>query len=211
MAYQNTIPGPNDFLTDSQVDLQNNFISLQASWIINHVNFDIANTGKHPRIDFPVQAPAPVFGVAGENGLYNFLNATTTKNELYVHKQTQAGTADIPFTASFLSDTVPTNNQDGWTYLPSGVLLRWGSRQVGGAPIGGGIITVTDAGLPAFNNLSTVFIEPNCPGVTDANFAVSFIDILNVTQFRVYCSNRTTPNAYTGATAVFIRYLMIGR
>ena len=32
----------------------------------------------------------------------------------------------IPFTQSILSTVTPLINSNGWTYLPSGIIMKWG-------------------------------------------------------------------------------------
>jgi hypothetical protein len=75
MAYQQNIPQPTDIKSKSQADILGNFQAL--------VSFG------NGYADLPVQIVAPSFA-AGNDGVYTLNNAVTTKNELYVHKQTSA-------------------------------------------------------------------------------------------------------------------------
>lgn len=201
MAYQNNIPTGSQRLKDSQQDLLDNFAAIQTLVAVNHGTFGAADEGKHKWVAFPLQGSAPSFS-AGEEGLYNQLFATTSKNELYVHKQTNAGTADIPYTASILSTvTAPAAGSAGWTYLPSGIILRW--EQVASAT---GLTTVTLSGVtfPTFTQIITVFVTPFSTSTSDVDFAVRFVDVLSTTQFRVYVSSRTSTGSGTGGFKMFI-------
>jgi hypothetical protein len=117
MAYQPNKPEATDQLSQSQTDLQNNFQSINTSFNQNHVTFDIADTGKHKFIQFPVQAADPV-AVAGQVDVYNKLFGAV--NELYIQKSN--GT-QVPVTAS-------TQAQTGYCYLPCGLIMKWGRGTV---------------------------------------------------------------------------------
>lgn len=205
MAYDQTIPKATDRLKDSQPQLLANFAAIKTLVDINHVTFDDASgdQGKHKWVSFPSQGSAPVF-LAGEEGLYNLVYATTVKNELFVHRQTGATTAETPFTASLLStDSAPAANTEGWSWLPSGLLIKWGR---GG---GTGAVTVTypvGATIPAFTQVLNVQITTLSSLGSDSNtFARLRSDASNL-SFTAWCSPRTT----TGSAAVNFTYLAIG-
>lgn len=204
MAYQNDIPKATDRLKDSQSDIQDNFAELETYLEINHVEFGNANQGKHKWVTFPAQTVAPTFA-SGEEGLYNlpFNNNTSVLNELFVHKQTSTGTSDIPFTASILSqNATPASLAAGWSYLPSGLLVKWGSAS------GNGTTTVNLPGTdPAFNTIFNVLLTPFAAGSSDSNFSVRFIGLVSPSQFQVYVSSRTNTGAAPGA----FQFLVIGR
>ena len=126
-VYDENIPLVAQKLNYTQPIIKSNFQAIKELIEENHIDFNsVAGVGKHSKIDLPVQAPVPAFA-NDDNGLYTFLNATTGKNELYVHKQI-AGVATgtgIPFTASVLSNTAASANMIGWAYLPSGILIKW--------------------------------------------------------------------------------------
>jgi hypothetical protein len=200
MAYKNNIPQPTDFLSVSQADLLNNFSALQTLIDINHVDFASSDQGKHKWVTFPVQGSAPSF-LAGEEGIYNLNNVATTKNELYVHKQTGATTAEIPFTASTLStNSAPASGAGAWTYLPSGILLISGDGNCNGTT------TVTISIPVTINALLSVLVCPFSTTAGDVNIAVRLIQILSATTFSVYGSSRTS----TGAASGSFQWLAIG-
>lgn len=201
MAYDANIPQPNDQLKDSQADLLANFQAIKALIDINHDTFGSPTEGKHKFVSFPVQTPVPTFS-AGEDGLYNRLYAVTNKNELFSHIQTFAGTSNIPSTASILGQATPGASTNGWTYLPSGILMHWGLFS------GNGSATVTvDASFAPFTAIFTVILCPVNPAVGDVDFAVRLVDIISPTQFTAYFSSRTT----VGAAAGSAKALIIGR
>lgn len=158
MAYQNDIPKATDRLKDSQSDLLNNFASIYNLVNQDHVIFDAVGQGKHKQVSLPVQSPAPTFA-AGEVGLYSFLDPTTSKNELYINKTNQVTVTQIPASASLLSiSSTPVAGSNGWTYLPSGILIKWG------------ITTVSIGSLQAIN--TTIATGPNYSAILGAQVSI---------------------------------------
>ena len=129
------------------------------------------------------------------------MNATTTKNELYIHKITGATTVEIPFTASTLSTvSAPATNAGQWSYLPSGLLISSGSA----TGISGSVVITPFAG-PGFTNILSVLVCPYGTGAGDLNFAVR-VQAITATTFTVYVSSRTGSGAAVGG----LQYLAIG-
>ena len=125
MAYKATIPVSTDQLDVSQGDLLANFTELNTVMGVNHYTFNTGNDGKHKTAIFP-QAAAPAAAGAAEVGLYSkscTIGANPAAPEFYINKTA----LQTPFTAADKSAT-------GWTYLPSGVILKWG-QGVTGTPI----------------------------------------------------------------------------
>jgi len=189
-VYNNT-PNAIDRISATQAPIQTNFVSLNTSFNVNHYQIDdAANWGKHLFVQLPVQAPAPTFA-AGETGIYTFANPTTGKNELYVHKQTQAGTAEVAMTASTLSSVAPSNNQDGWTKLPSGIILAWYTvvgtlgTAVTDVNIGGTVVDV-------FTNIFAVLPTPYWNDTGATTYAVRLVSITSNTVFRLKATGLTT-------------------
>lgn len=203
MAYNANVPQPTDLLSQSQSDLLNNFIALQTLIDVNHVDFASGDQGKHKFITFPVQSPAPTFA-AGEEGLYSFLNTTTSQNELYVHKQTGATTAEIPFTASVLSaNSAPILNSGGWTYLPSGILMLFGHGTANGNTAF--TFAALNPGAPVFTNVLSMVL---CTAYNNSSDGNGFVRLSGYTStgFNAYGSARTT----VSTASVSFQYLAIG-
>lgn len=191
--------GASQTLNSSRNNVASNFQVISNDFAVDHVAYNTTGEGKHNKVTLPVQSAAPTF-TGSDDGLYNLLNATTNLNELYVHKQTNAGTNDIPMTASILSTTTIANNDvPGWTMLPSGILMRWLTCS------GTGLITVAlPSGPIPFNAIHTVLLTPWNPSGSDANFAVRLVSIITNSQFSVYFSSRTSTGAAAGAARVLV-------
>lgn len=205
MPYQANIPQPNNRIKDSQSDILQNFQAIDTVFAEDHEPFNSADEGKHVSVRLTAQSPAPSFG-ATEVGIYNatYNNNTSIRNEVFVHKKTSSSSINVPMTASILSQngTVGTNAA-GWTYLPSGILMHWGSAS------GSGFVNVaTNPNFPAFAQVFTVQVSPAQSGTGDLNYAVRIDNILT-NGFDVYVSSRTGtgPAAQPGS----FQYLIIGR
>lgn len=197
-TYDNTIPQASQRLKDSQPDLLENFQAIQELVEVNHVTFNTADFGKHKFVTFPVQNPAPTFG-ATELGLYSFLNGTTAKNELYVNKISGATQKQIPMTASTLSaSSAPASGTGGWTYLPSGMFMTFGSGNANG-------LTTVTLSTPPPNAILNVQLTAAGNTTTYSNQTVRFIDILSNSQFRMFGSLNGAAGA-TGFTFLVIGY-----
>lgn len=190
MAYQANIPQATDALSQSQLDIQNNFGAIQTLIDVNHVDFASADQGKHKWVTFPVQGSAPSFNI-GELGLYNLAYAPTSRNELFV---TNAVGSSYPITASYINTNV------GWTYLPSGMLMVWG---FGTITVGGSIV-VAYSSIPNFPGFA---VSASIPQITRVGSGTSsnFVTVFNYsnTQFTVYSS--------AGGNSVSFTWMSIGK
>lgn len=200
MSYNQNIPQPTQRLKDSQPQLLANFQALYDFLNVNHSIFGTGGSleGKHKWISFPNQLASPPTGsnfLAGEQGLYNFIYPTTTKNELYVHKQATLGLTEVPMTASSLSaGGAPSGS--GWTYLPSGTLLMWYPVSAGPNPVN--YVTAKPAGFPAINITGVqASIAQNS---TTPDVAVTIIDNSDFLRF----SQRTTTTPVTSGCRAYI-------
>lgn len=128
MAYNGNIPQPTDQMSQSQQDLLDNFTEINNFVNTDHGPFNGATQGQHVKVTLPNAAP-PVFPNPNTDiGFYNANGVTSTLPEGYVHKHI-AGPAniDVPFTESILGTNASPGLTSGWTYLPSGILLKWGT------------------------------------------------------------------------------------
>jgi hypothetical protein len=168
MPTYSIIPNATDIISQSQSQIQTNFQSIQTLIDVDHVDFSNGvNYGKHNKVTFPVQGTAPTFA-SGEVGLYNLLpvsSPVTGVDELYINKQNSGAAVQIPMTASILSTNgSPAAFSNGWTYLPSGILLKWGqstdsSQLVGNSTAArGNVIFPVNANIPVFNQVFQVMV-----------------------------------------------------
>lgn len=132
MPYTANIPQPADIKSQSQGQILNNFLTLGTWAGIDHVTFDAANQGTHAKVSLPSGPNPPTNAFPGiANGM--FCSAGTHVpgiRQTYGRIET-AGPANvnIPYTESILATTTGALTE-GWTYLPSGILLKWGQATI---------------------------------------------------------------------------------
>jgi len=115
MAYNQNIPLATDALKVSQADILANFAELFTFFGVNHQNFGQVGEGKHKFLQMPEQAVAPVTAV-NEAGLYSAVGAISAVTELVFRRENNG--ISIPFTEG-------VNATQGWTRLPSGLIMKW--------------------------------------------------------------------------------------
>jgi hypothetical protein len=141
-SYNPIIPQPTDPQSVSQGDLLNNFGAIETYVDVNHYDFGASSTlpGKHFIVGLPVQGTNPPTNPStaityvfegSEIGVYNFLSDATSQQELYVAKTNSLGvvTTTVPMTAGQQVSAAGFTNP-GFSYLPSGYLLKWGIAQL---------------------------------------------------------------------------------
>lgn len=204
MSFLPNIPQPTDQISISQGNILNNFGILGAiAGNTNPASTSINNTSGFNFINFPVNTIPPITFPAGNIGLYAGLNPTTSQNELYINKTNQATVTQIPATASILSITsAPASATAGWTYLPSGLIIQWGS----------GTVTVpqnfTDVDFPiSFANQCLVVIATPTNSNNGVTTPLIYLNPLNYTQtkFGIACYPGTASGS-PGFTYIAIGY-----
>lgn len=176
--------------------------------------FNIANAGKHTVVSMPPRTVSPPAGAFSgtDRGFYSFVDPVTTRSEIYAHKSLAGGTQEIPITASILSFAGnPGAGSNGWSYLPSGILIKWGIA-VSTLVDPTGVTTVNfpaPGNVPAFTQIFSVIL---CPTANSSSYPIApdiFVTLLNfgTTFMRVRGSSRTN-NAIP--LSVAFQYIAIG-
>lgn len=137
MAYQKTKPLPTDRLKDSQADLQNNFTYLEDNWEVNHGNFNTADSYKNKFSQYLTQSALPAQAGASEFVISSVFNANLGSQSVYFNK--------LPMNAT------RANEQQGWSYLPSGYVIKWGFNALSAAT-NTAIVFNTGPQYPAYNS-----------------------------------------------------------
>jgi hypothetical protein len=195
MTYNANIPQPTDQISDSQSDLLNNFGSINTFVNVNHVAFDDPNQGKHFFVEMPQQAGAPNTAL-GEVGLYCLASAYGANAPTLVYRQENKGT-QIEIASANLAAT-------GWTFLPSGLLVKWSSGNAVAVNGAGTILYPTGAAIPAFGTVFATYLM----ATGGNNNSILYVDTTNNTTQVGYFSQAR----YIGApfVAFNLNYLTIG-
>lgn len=192
----NDTPVPNQTLPISQPLIRTNFIDINRGFTVDHASFNLLNEGNHNQVTLPVQAviPAPQ---AGKVLLYCQTSALTNQPELvFAH---QAGST-APAAARINEFTSAGWNDPGWTRLPSGILIKWGTE-----PLTGIHTTNVDlnAALPHFALVLSMTITPYALGP-------AFDHVIAVSAIAGSVFTISTMNGANGPAAFGFSYISIG-
>lgn len=165
MAFKANIPQSTDQVSISQADLLANFQEIDTFVAVDHAAFNTANAGKH----YFNQAAAPAAASATQVGIY--CKDLGGAPELYINKSA----SQVPFTKSLKA-------ADGYTCLPSGVIIKWGT----GVANNGVNAPINFAGAvdAPFTQPPTVTLSQFWPG--GATDHTVFLSAVTATQLTVY-------------------------
>ena len=198
MAYNEAIPQSTDLLSQSQADIQTNFAAIKTLVDINHETFDTADQGKHKHVTLTEQGADPTTA-ANEVAVYAKLSALGGLGAALYIRDEGDGTV-----TNFTSAGKAAN---GWTRLPSGILLKWGSGTTGAGAQA--FVLPVDATIPIYTTIYSVTLTPNGDGGLGLYDYMPYLLSFSAAPdtINVYGSARTV-NA-TRANINF-RYLVIG-
>jgi len=218
MPYTANIPMATDFLSISQGQIQANFNAIADAFNRNHVVFNSVTPlqGKHAFVEMPNQSTAPAMPpltIADEVGLYCNSSSLTSQPELFFIKQ-----AGSTAPANLIPDIAPNGYpitasnyiaQNGWTRLPSGILLMWGN-----VTTFTNSTTVTlpiSASIPNFYTIYQVFITSTGHSGSGGGALGTAMALGAITQ--PTNGGSPTPGIFTifgSAAGVAANYLVIG-
>jgi len=205
MAYIYNIPQPTDQLSVSQGQILGNFTALGAIAGNGSASSSALNsTSGFNWLYLPPQGSTPPAGAlftAGNVGLYSANDSVTGKNELYINKTNNSGVVQIAATESILGTTNPIPGSfggTGWTMLPSGLKLVWGTDV--GSNSGVKTVTLTGAQIFAHTILSVqTTIFGNSSSMVQALIRVQSI---GANTFNVVVTNITS-TAYDNSNFMY--------
>lgn len=192
-------PAGTDQISVSQGDIQNNFQILGA--IAGNMNPASSSINVTPGSGFNwlylstqgSTPPAAASFPSATVGMYS-ATSTTTASELYINKTNQATVVQVASTASILSSiSSPGNLAGGWSLLPSGILIEWGTTTLGATTAGTYPINNT-GGYPTFGQIFDVQITGMSNGSSDPNSAYYVTSVLTggSTIFTLYQAPRSS-------------------
>lgn len=176
--------------------------SLNSSRDLINGNFQVLSPYGNGFSFFTTQLTVPSFSSDTD---YLYVYAFNGANELFVHKQTTAGLSEVPFTASVMSLSDAADSMNGWSYLPSGLLVKWGTVQAASA-----IIFTVDVGSlsggPDYSTVFQTYLTPVWAGSLTAAPSSVFLTASGTTvagNFTCFVTNYDSMNSY-------LSYLVIG-
>ena len=207
MTYSNNIPQSSQSLGITQPLVLNNFSLLQTAFSANHGAISSTNQGKHSFLQMPSQAtslnglPVPVSPaittLINEGGFYtetvttagppatsfvNLLYQAQSNGKQYLLTAVDDGNF-TEFGTNGVYNSTGANYSGGWTFLPGGLLLQYGS------------VSVTTSNFPILFPKTfsatpfAAFIQQYTGGTSaTANYVVN--GSLNMTQMQVFIDTR---------------------
>lgn len=124
MTYDPIKPQALDLLSQSQADIQTNFNQANVIMGINHVNFNnptAVNRGKHTFVTM-IEGGDPALVV---NEICHYCKDLGGVSTWYMRKEGGAGTIIQ------MSGPDPVSASPGQTFLPGGIILKWGFFAMG--------------------------------------------------------------------------------
>lgn len=196
MPYNPAIPKANDIIKDSQKDILVDYMELNDWLAVDHYTFNDPNEGKHKQLTLPVQQEELPIG--NNEGLIFCDTHLLFNDPLFITYIRQNNSSFTDFTSS-------QPERSGWSFLPSGLLLKWGIAEALGVDA---VIYPTANNIPEFNTVLhtfTVILGINQQD-RDGIIVISTVDY-TVDGFEVWAGLRTQEGV---ATQVIFYYITIG-
>lgn len=169
MSFTGGIPQSGQSLGQTRDAIRNNFTNYNDTIKVNHIAPNSAGAGKHTFAEFVVQAASPAT-TTGEVSVYS--RAISAIPELFLQKENQlVGAADIQMSRL---DKGVLAGATGWTFLPGGLIMQWGSTGV----VNGAFTTnyIARGGISFTTNTYRVFLtvdDPGAPGSPIPSFTIN--------------------------------------
>lgn len=139
MTYTPDIPVTGESLGSTRDRIRANFQQIDEVEAINHVAFNEADKGKHKYMQMP-EVTASGAGVpstaVNEGGLYTNVGTNPAEVNLFFRSESDGKVYQLTRTdqtneARFAVNTVysagPPSLKGGWSFLPGGLVLQWGT------------------------------------------------------------------------------------
>lgn len=124
-----------DTLVESRDPIRTNFQILQDRFDENHTNLDAGvGGGKHSFLQLPEQT-APLATALNEAGLYAKVSAVMP-NESALFFRGESSGKEYQLTTPNQARQATFGTNPGWTFLPGGLVMQYGTYPVGGMSTG---------------------------------------------------------------------------
>ena len=198
MVYDPNIPQANDLISESQPEILENFSQANVLFGTDHVEFNnatVANRGKHNKSTYLEQSGNPVTAL-NEAAVYtkDVLGIT----ELFIRRENNGTVIQLTEESG---DPVVNNN--GQTFLPGGMILKWGRSQT----VTNGVEFPFPIAFP--NSCFTVIITP-CPANTNPATVDDFAYIISPPSTTGFTCNTVRRTGLSAVASVRLNYIAIG-
>lgn len=187
-TYTSNTPESAQPMNVSQPEILANFQAIAELVGVNHVGFNINNSGKHNTAIMEFQSVDP--GTASTDlALYSKATGSPNVGEIFYQYPNDGSVNQLTPVSGTGSGTISATSGTGWCLFASGILFKWGTATINlqnSTP--GQIIFPTGAGIPAYK-IGMGYAKVTLTQSTTAN--------MNFTQFA------TTPVGY-GTTQIAV-------
>ena len=175
MSYQPRPTASGDTLAASRDPIRNNFSLIQTSLELNHGAFGAADQGKHKFMQMPEQGSAPTTA-ANEVALYAKQDPNAPGEAAIFYRQEGSGN-EYQITTSHKTNLAQFGlSNPGWTFLPGGLLMQYGTYTQASSSGGTAVVFPTPFAATPY----AITLELNRDSGTDAS---TMIKALSATGF----------------------------
>lgn len=179
------IPTANMSLGTSRTKILNNFTALNRTISKNHFGPDTSNEGKHIYINLPIMTADFPTNPAGQLSLYT--KDVGGRSTLFYKK-------DNSINQWQLTGIDPLASNNGYTFLPGGILIQWGSSALTESNGVSQNISFPTSFDSSFDPLVVVCAKKNA-GDSNSDSNVDFLELIssgsNYTGFKCSRSGET--------------------
>jgi hypothetical protein len=189
LSYTGNIPLSGQSLGVTKNPINSNFTTLQTVFDVNHVDYNNLGAGKHFFLEMPVGVDMTT--IANEGGLYTKDVGSAPAYACLFYRQESGGADPLRDQGAVIQMTSikPLIAANGYTFLPGGMLLQWGTvASTGTNP------TIT---FPiAFSSTPySVQFNPARSGMSSVSSTFYLnTSVLSATQFQIVNSSAGTTN-----------------
>lgn len=122
MAYSNTTPASGSSLGSTRAQVVENFDTIQTAFELDHGAYDAGDQGKHNQVTMPESSSDPSTA-ASEGALYT--KDTNSRSTLFYRQESDG-------TSIQMTGPDPSASASGYTFLPGGLLIQWGTVAAAG-------------------------------------------------------------------------------
>lgn len=148
------MPLANLRINATTVPIQQNFQAI-SEWVnIDHMDFNAPTTqGKHKLLHFPqVQAVTPIPAPAvQEMTVFTKISAFSNVAAMFMQGNVATPGGGVPVEFTTTQNTGGGVGSHGWTRLPSGLIIKWGTEQTAAVGVGFPVTVTFNVGEPAFS------------------------------------------------------------
>lgn len=122
-TYDNTVPAASNDPSNDQPLMLTNAQSIASIWDVDHIGFGAANGGTHNKATLRAQGSVPV-SIADEIILYSKDDSNAVPQLFFAP---ESAATPVQMTTKPSGAAAVSIGANGYTFLPGGLLLQWGS------------------------------------------------------------------------------------